>query len=436
MNKFHKKAASFALSLLFLLTVPNNVCVYAVAWESMVTSTIGSMIAGSVPNVLNSIFNTISSAYDSFNTYSETEKYKGFREPEEIMKKLKDIAENKSEIRVYGQEKAKEQMLEALSGIVARIDNIKRRKNDVKELRGNVVYLIGKPGTGKTKMCYAIADAFSKHPGKTSIFCHSESITSEAELGTQLFKTIATKDIGEKRSKNIFTGSNGLVAKEEESPMLKHLLNWYESVVIVDEYEKMKQKSAKPGTVMNVGGMSFPIAGAVGAQFDNSGDEIIRSIASTGKYKFMNKEVDCSKVLFLITTNETREELEKNFGIGGTEGGGAQRLNIIEFEYLTLEACRGIVNDVVQDVTDVLTDKQGPFKLQSVVFEEKSLEAMSNYIFEDKLMQGRAKNKLEDKIYNLFSKNMGKEADKKVIVSFVSTGEEKKEHFIKEILNN
>ena len=86
-------------------------------------------------------------------------------------------------------------------------------------------------------MYYAIADASLKYPEKTCIFCHSESITGESELGTQLFKTITAKDIGQKRQKNIL-GNTGLIPKDEESPMLKHILDWPESVVIIDEYEK------------------------------------------------------------------------------------------------------------------------------------------------------------------------------------------------------
>ena len=70
--------------------------------------------------------------------------------------------------------------------------------------------------------------------------------------------------------------------------------------------------------IPGVGNVSMPEAStSEGAQVDNSADEILRSIASTGKYKFMNKEIDCSKVLFLITINETHEELEQNFGISG-----------------------------------------------------------------------------------------------------------------------
>lgn len=200
--------------------------------------------------------------------------------------------------------------------------------------------------------------------------------------------------------------------------MLKHLLTWYDSVVIIDEYEKMKKQSAKPGTTIMMGGMSMPITEAKTAEYDNSADEVLRSIASTGKYKFMNKEVDCSKTLFLITTNETKEELEQNFGIGGVKGGGIQRLNVIEFEDLTFDACKGIANDLIQTVSNVLTDKEGPFKAKSISFEGKSLDAMANYIFNDKVMQGRAKNKLEDKIYSLFSKNIGKDSDKEIKIIF------------------
>ncbi len=415
-----KKFLSVTLASAILTTSVFTTKVSAVSWDVMIPTTIGSVIASSIPRILEQTYDLITSNYSNFKRYLKVEKYKGFRTPEEIMKNLDDIVDNKSEIKVYGQENAKAQMIDVLSSVVARIDNIKRHKNDVKEVRGNIVYLIGRPGVGKTKMCYAIADAFLKHADKSSIFCHSESITGESELGTQLFKTVSEKDIGKQRKKNIF-GNDGLVAKEKESPMLSHLLKWYDSVVIIDEYEKMKQKSAKPGTTMSVGGMNIPIAGAIGSQYDNSADEILRSIASTGKYKFMNKEVDCSRTLFLVTTNETREELEKNFGIGGIEGGGSQRLNIIEFDDLTLQACKGIVNDLVQSVTTVLADKEGPFKIKDIKFDEKSLDAMANYIFNDKIMQGRAKNKLEDKIYSMFSKRIGKEKNKEFNVSFEET---------------
>lgn len=408
---------------MLLSTAP--VWVPAVAWDTILPSALVHII----PGVLGKVWDFATLGYEKLSTYLEVKTYGGFREPQEIMERLERIAKNESEIRIYGQEKAKRQLVEVLSSVVARINSDKLVKGNVKEIRGNVIYIIGKSGTGKTKLCYAIADAFLECSDKACTFCHSEGITGESELGTQLFKTIATKDIGKFRSKNIFTGHDGLVAKDEESPLLKHFLKWHESVAIIDEYDKMKQKSAKPGTYVNVNGINIPTPGAVGAAVDNSADEIIRAIVSTGKYKFMNKEVDCSARLILVTTNETREELERNFGIGGVKGGGEQRLNIIEFEELTLDACQGIVNDLVEDVTNVLTNPKGIFKLKSVAFDKESLDAMARYIFEDKVMQGRAKNKLEDKIYSVFSKNIGKESGQEASLKFIPRDGDSQEHF-------
>ena len=434
MKNLKRKFAAVLTSAVILAGSQGGFTSSAFAGGELLRSTIGSVIASTVPGICGRIFRYMIFTCERIDNYLDFVKYKGFRAPEDTMKELEKIVKNESEIKVYGQEKAKEQMMDALSGVTVRIDNLKRKGSEVKEVRGNIIYIIGKPGTGKTKMCYAIANAFLKHPEKTSIFCHSESITGESELGTQLFKTTATKDIGEKRQKNIL-GNDGLVTKDEETPLLKHLLNWDESVVIIDEYEKMKSKSAKPGSVMTVGGISLP-TGVAGSQVDNSADEILRSIASTGKYKFMNKEVDCSKTLFLITTNETKEELQKNFGIGGTAGGGAQRLNIIEFDSLSYDACYNIIKDLIKDVSETLVDKNGSFKINSVTFKKESLDAMAKYIFEDDVMQGRAKNKLEDKIYSLFATSMGKEIGKDIEVSFIPASENQEEHFVKHSVAN
>lgn len=393
--------------------------------KTVVLSALGSILAGIAPYLLRGIKETIEDLVAKSKARKDVEKYAGFRKTTEIVEKLQDICDDKSEIRVYGQKKAKKQMFDALSSVAARIDDLKRGKCDEKDMRGNIIYLIGPSGTGKTKMCYAIADAFLRHSEKTCIFCHSESITSEAELGTQLFKTVLTKDIGEKRQKNWFTGNDGLIPKDEESPMLKHLLQWYESVVIIDEYDKMKQKSAKPGSTMTIQGMTIPNpnAAASASAVDNSADEIFRSIASTGKYKFMNKEIDCSRTLFLVTTNETREELEANFGINGTKGGGSQRLSIVEFEYLSKKACRSIVDDMLKNVTESLKNADGPYRLAEVILDEETRDLMAEYMFNDKVTQGRAKNKLEDEIRGLMARYMGKDYGKKVEIVFSKNSE-------------
>ena len=62
-----------------------------------------------------------------------------------------------------------------------------------------------------------------------------------------------------------------------------------------DEYEKMKLKSNKSGGMTNYGGVCMPNLATKTtdeSKMDNSADEILRSIASTGKYRFMNKEID------------------------------------------------------------------------------------------------------------------------------------------------
>ncbi len=433
--KVRVKILSYVLSSGILVSsIPSNKAfALNISSDQILAGAIGSTIAGVAPNICYNIYHMISSGFKNIVRTYKDNKCKGFKSSQKIVNDLEKIIENKSTVKVHGQTKAKKQLFDVLSGTIARIDNIKRGNTDTKEIRGNIIYLIGPSGTGKTKMCYAIADAFLKHPEKTAIFCHSESITGESELGSQLFKTIIAKDVGEERTKNIFTGSDGIVAKDEESPMLKHLLRWYDSVVIIDEYDKMKQKSAKPGSTMNVNGIAIP-TGQLGSGEDKSADEILRSIASTGKYRFMNKEVDCSRTLFLITTNETREELEKNFGIGGLQGGGVQRLSIIEFDYLPKEACLSIVNDMIDDITKVLVDKNGIFKLNSIKFDKKDIEMMAEYIFNDKVMQGRAKYKLEDKIYSLLSTDLGKDYNKDVKLSIRYSEEDKDVYFIKEII--
>lgn len=87
------------------------------------------------------------------------------------------------------------------------------------------------------------------------------------------------------------------------------MLKWRESVVTIDEYDKMKQKSAKPGTVMNIAGQRIPIAGAKESLVDNSADEVLRSISSTGSYKFMDTKIDCNETLFILTSNQSRKEI-------------------------------------------------------------------------------------------------------------------------------
>lgn len=361
----------------------------------------------------------------------------GFRPINTIIRKLRKIINNKIKRPIYGQEKAKQQLFDVLSNIAVKVHKAGSGKISHRDLTGNIVYIRGNSGTGKTEMCREIAKAFLNVSSCSSLFVHSEEITQEAELGTQLFKLISTADIGKKRPINYFTGNNGIVPKNEESPVLKHILKWVDNVVIIDEYDKMKQKTSKAASsTVTINGVSVPKTAlgnannsGVNMHNDTSADEVLRSIASTGKYKFMNKEVDCSRTLFLITTNETREQIEQNFGVGGQTGGGAQRLNIIDFEDLTYDACTGIVSDLIVSINNELTDLTEPYGLSELIITPESKKLMSDYIFDDKILQGRAKFALERKIYGLFSKTIGLDTGKSYELTFVYDKENHDGHF-------
>ena len=187
----------------------------------------------------------------------EIEKYKGLRSRQEATKLIIDVAP----IKIYGQECAKKQCKAALSGC---LENI---YGNPSEIRGNVVY----------------------------------SINNEQTLGKQLFKT-TTKSVNLKKDKNFRNLWGTLDVKENEegsydirvaSRMLQHIFNYCDCIVIIDEYDKMKQ-ACRP-------------ADALEDYEDRTADEIIKSISDRGEYDVGNNKIDCRKTLFFITSNETKE---------------------------------------------------------------------------------------------------------------------------------
>jgi hypothetical protein len=242
--------------------------------------------------------------------------------------------------------------------------------------------LAGHNGTGKTATVGAITHAMLKHPDKAMFVCSSEQINSESDLASQLFGTVPLKDVSSPWGQKTVLGMAPTLPKEEKSNLLYHLENWQESIVVLKNYNKMKLKSKN----------------ATSEKPDKSADEILNSIALTGKYRFMNREINCSKILFLVTVDETKDKFEKAFGTNTD----AQKLNIVDFGYLDIEACKKIAKNMIIKTTEVLTNKNGIFKIEDVEFDETSIESMADYIFKDKVLQGWAKNKMVNKIFNLF----------------------------------
>lgn len=330
----------------------------------------------------------------------EAEKYKGLRSRQEATKLIIDVVNGISPIKIYGQECAKKQCKAALSGC---LENI---YGNPSEIRGNVVYMIGPSGVGKTTMVKALANAFLKHSEKSCLFLDSNSINNEQTLGEQLFK-ITTKSVNLKKDKNFRNLWGTLDVKENEegsydirvaSRMLQHIFNYCDCIVIIDEYDKMKQ-ACRP-------------ADAPEDYEDRTADEIIKSISDRGEYDVGNNKIDCRKTLFFITSNETKEELYSNFGYNGSTGGGVQRINVIEFDKLNLDCCRKIIDDAIEKIKQNLMNPKGDFKINKVVFSDETLQNMAGYIYNDAVKQARAKFDLEQNIYALFNFELAENVNK------------------------
>ncbi len=343
----------------------------------------------------------------------------GFRDRREATRCVLDIVEGKSPIRIYGQERAKLRCREVLTSYFETIYRMPgaSEQSFVRNARGNVIYIIGRPGVGKSTMARAIANAFLRHSECTCFILNSSDINPEQPLGEQLFK-FATRvtnirDVRDERGARNLWGLLGdqryCAEARVAAPMLAHLIKWNgEAVVIIDEYDKMKIECA---------------AGDAPDGEDHSADEIIKSIADTGSYRVGADVIDCTKTLFLITTNESREQLERSFGYRGAVGGGVQRLNIIEFDDLSEDCCRRIVDDMVSFVRQTLTDPCGDYKIQDVTFSEETLSAMAEYIMRNEVRQGRAVTDLEHKIYALFCYELEENAGGSFEVQYTPSGE-------------
>lgn len=426
-NNEIKKILACLLSATILLNFGSYKKVKAIDPVTTVTVigavvSIGGMVVNAVKYVVDAtgkIQKVISERYDIKKYNEETERYQGLVTMAEATARIQDITLDRSFRRIYGQQIAKEQCLDALAGCLQNIYREISGRGGTVDKKGNVVYIIGGSGVGKSTMARAIAEAMLKYSSHTFFFINSSQINREQSLGDQLFR-LTTKIANLKDAKTL-----GAPAKSDEmltgtydarvaSPMLEHIFRWgqFGTVILIDEFEKMKEICTPP---------------SAGAEYaDKSADEIIKSIAENGYYMVGTEKIDCSKTLFLITTNETKEQLHANFGQGGARGGGIQRLNVIEFEDLDEGCCRKIVEDLANDVIKELTRPDGHYKLKEVVFSREAVDNMAKFIFSDKLKHARAKFDLEKKIYRMFIFEPEKFKDISCIINYVpALGEEK-----------
>lgn len=174
---------------------------------------------------------------------------------------------------IKGQDKALDKIRTFYYGILMERD-VSKASN--KEETANVIVLNGPAGVGKTLTANALAKAL----------CNGEyySMNGPNELdGTGDIK----KDLlGDGSGSNLWGGFD---FDNPQRGIATYLQNNPEGVVVINEYDKIKKKRATD---------THPL------------DELLRGMLDEGFIVSGGKRIDCSKVTFIFTTNETDASLQ------------------------------------------------------------------------------------------------------------------------------
>lgn len=144
---------------------------------------------------------------------------------------------------------------------------------------GHVLYLIGESGTGKSKCADSIANIILKNSSYVkTVDASSVDSKHKESLKSQLFNI----------SDEILYGYNGVSGPKVKTNNLgDFIFSHPKSVVIINEYDKF---------------------------FDKDMDEVLRTIVDSGKINMSSGAyLDCDEVLFIITSNESKESFPSLF---------------------------------------------------------------------------------------------------------------------------
>lgn len=265
-----------------------------------------------------------------------------FRSLSEFVNTMKyniDIAKDKIDETDFDPEKKKEEFENDLKGIKgqdAALDKVRTfyygilmerdvaARTDKKGNTANVIVLNGPAGVGKTLTANALAKALCK--GKPY------SMNGPNELdGTRDIK----KDLlGDGSDISLWGGFD---FNSPKRGIATYLQNNPEGVVVINEYDKIKRKRATD---------PHPL------------DELIRGMLDEGNIVSGGKVIDCSKVTFIFTTNETDASLEGRVKV---EGG-----QLVDPD---------LENDITGSRTVVLHDKSFLTRFKTVSFDSLDEDA-------------------------------------------------------------
>lgn len=246
---------------------------------------------------------------DIYNSFKNNIIPESNNEPENV---LETLTSNLNDLK--GQEKAKEEITKIIVGITA--NKYISKLSNTKYNHGDVIYMYGPSRVGKSFAASKIAASLSS--AEPYIISSSDVNTNKNNKGPSAFEQIF-------RTSNPESGQYGLI---------KYIQSNKNGVVIINEYDKM---------------------------FDKSLDEGLRKIIDDGIINISGKPVDCSGITFIITSNESSHTIklgnqDKNDTTNIDDGTGSRtsifhdksfinRVNLVEFENLEPKDYKQIIID-------------------------------------------------------------------------------------------
>lgn len=223
--------------------------------------------------------------------------------------------------KIKGQQKAKKKAAEIVASIIDARNEAKENKRPYK--KGDVIYMVGPSGVGKSLLADGLAVAIMG-PNAKPIYVDASDIDkgSSRSLKEQLFYMSEAKC--RNQSSSMMSEDTSIISQIRTNPNV---------VLIINEYDKMHTPDF---------------------------DEVLRTIMDRGQISIYGEKIDCSGLLIIITSNEDHSSVTagNNQGEAQDDGTGSRthivhdksflnRLNIIEFENLDEAAYEEITAEVL-----------------------------------------------------------------------------------------